>query len=63
MGAGVGGAFAPRRAGCLPSWLSTGGRCSRTSRQDGFKAHVVVEPDTGQVTACAVTRAAGGRVR
>jgi hypothetical protein len=28
-------------------------------RQDGFKAHVVVEPDTGLVTACAVTRAAG----
>jgi hypothetical protein len=28
-------------------------------RQDGFKAHVVVEPDTGLVTACAVTKAAG----
>jgi len=28
-------------------------------RQDGFKAHVVVEPDTGLVTVCAVTRAAG----
>jgi len=28
-------------------------------RQDGFKAHVVVEPDTGIITACAVTKAAG----
>jgi hypothetical protein len=28
-------------------------------RQDGFKAHVVVEPDTGLVTVCAVTKAAG----
>jgi IS5 family transposase len=28
-------------------------------RQDGFKAHVVVEPDTGIITACAVTRASG----
>lgn len=28
-------------------------------RQDGFKAHLAVQPDTGLVTACAVTRAAG----
>jgi len=28
-------------------------------RQDGFKAHLVVEPDTGLITACAVTKAAG----
>jgi uncharacterized protein YidB (DUF937 family) len=28
-------------------------------RQDGFKAHVVVEPDTGIVTACTLTMAAG----
>jgi len=28
-------------------------------RQDGFKAHVVVEPDTGIVTACTVTKASG----
>jgi hypothetical protein len=28
-------------------------------RQDGFKAHVVVEPDTGIVTACALTKASG----
>jgi hypothetical protein len=28
-------------------------------RQDGFKAHVVAVPDTGLVTACAVTKAAG----
>jgi hypothetical protein len=28
-------------------------------RQDGFKAHLVVEPDTGLVTACELTRAAG----
>ena len=28
-------------------------------RQDGFKAHVVVEPDTGLVTACEVTKASG----
>jgi len=28
-------------------------------RQDGFKAHVVVEPDTGLVTGCALTAASG----
>ncbi|MGB8649284.1 MAG: IS1182 family transposase [Mycobacteriales bacterium] len=28
-------------------------------RQDGFKAHVTVEPDTGLVTACELTKAAG----
>jgi IS5 family transposase len=28
-------------------------------KQDGFKAHVAVEPDTGLVTACALTKAAG----
>ena len=28
-------------------------------RQDGFKAHVVVEPDTGIITACALTKASG----
>ncbi len=28
-------------------------------RQDGFKAHVVVEPDSGIVTACALTKASG----
>ncbi|HET6908042.1 MAG TPA: IS1182 family transposase [Mycobacteriales bacterium] len=28
-------------------------------RQDGFKAHVAVEPDTGLVTDCALTKAAG----
>ena len=28
-------------------------------RQDGFKAHVVVEPDTGIVTDCRLTKAAG----
>jgi hypothetical protein len=28
-------------------------------RQDGFKAHVAVEPDTGLVTACELTKAAG----
>jgi IS5 family transposase len=28
-------------------------------RQDGFKAHLVIEPDTGLVTSCAVTKAAG----
>ncbi len=32
---------------------------STSRRQDGFKAHVVVEPDTGIVTACAVTKASG----
>lgn len=32
---------------------------SRQKKQDGFKAHVVVEPDTGLVTAAAVTMAAG----
>jgi hypothetical protein len=28
-------------------------------RQDGFKAHVVIEPDTGIITDCAVTKASG----
>ena len=28
-------------------------------RQDGFKAHVAVEPDTGLVTACAISKASG----
>jgi hypothetical protein len=28
-------------------------------RQDGFKAHLAIEPDTGLVTACALTKAAG----
>lgn len=28
-------------------------------RQDGYKAHLVVEPDTGIVTACALTKATG----
>jgi hypothetical protein len=28
-------------------------------RQDGFKAHLAVEPDTGIVTACELTKAAG----
>lgn len=28
-------------------------------RQDGFKAHVAVEPDTGLITGCALTKAAG----
>ena len=32
---------------------------SREKKQDGFKAHVVVEPDTGLVTAAALTPAAG----
>lgn len=28
-------------------------------RQDGFKAHVAIEPDTGLVTACALSKASG----
>jgi IS5 family transposase len=28
-------------------------------RQDGFKAHVAVEPDTGIITGCALTKASG----
>ena len=28
-------------------------------RQDGFKSHLIVEPDTGIITACALTKAAG----
>jgi len=28
-------------------------------RQDGFKAHLAIEPDTGLVTACELTKAAG----
>ena len=32
---------------------------SRERRQDGFKAHIVIEPDTGLSTAVAVTKASG----
>ena len=32
---------------------------TRERRQDGFKAHVVVEPDTGLITNTALTKAAG----
>ncbi|MDD7942986.1 IS1182 family transposase, partial [Actinomycetospora lutea] len=32
---------------------------SRERRQDGFKAHVVVEPDTGLITATGLTKASG----
>lgn len=32
---------------------------TRERRQDGFKAHVVVEPDTGLTTAAALTKASG----
>jgi hypothetical protein len=32
---------------------------TRHRRQDGFKAHVVVEPDTGLITATELTKAAG----
>jgi IS5 family transposase len=32
---------------------------TRERRQDGFKAHIVVEPDTGLTTAAAVTKATG----
>jgi IS5 family transposase len=28
-------------------------------RQDGFKAHIAIEPDTGLVTACAMSKASG----
>ena len=32
---------------------------TRSRRQDGFKAHLVVEPDTGIITSAAVTKATG----
>jgi Transposase DDE domain/Transposase domain (DUF772) len=32
---------------------------TRTRHQDGYKAHVKVEPDTGLITGCALTPAAG----
>ena len=32
---------------------------TRERRQDGFKAHLVVEPDTGLITAAALTKANG----
>ena len=32
---------------------------TRSRRQDGYKAHVVVEPDTGLITDTALTPAAG----
>jgi hypothetical protein len=34
-------------------------RKTRSNKRDGFKAHVVVEPDTGIVTAARITRAGG----
>jgi hypothetical protein len=34
---------------------------TRSRRQDGYKAHVVVEPDTGIVTAAALTPASGAQ--
>lgn len=34
---------------------------SREKKQDGFKAHIVIEPDTGLVTAVALTKAAGAQ--
>lgn len=34
---------------------------TRAHRQDGFKAHVIVEPDTGLATAVDMTKAAGGQ--
>jgi hypothetical protein len=34
-------------------------RKTRSHKRDGFKAHVVVEPDTGLATAASLTRAAG----
>jgi len=34
-----------------------------TRRQDGFKAHVVVDPDTGLVIGCALTSANGSSGR
>jgi IS5 family transposase len=30
-----------------------------TRRQDGFKAHLAIEPDTGIITGCALTKASG----
>ena len=30
-----------------------------TRRRDGFKAHLVVEPDTGLITGCQLTKASG----
>lgn len=35
-------------------------RKTRMRRQDGFKAHIIVEPDTGLATSVDMTRAAGG---
>jgi len=32
---------------------------TREDRRDGYKAHIVIEPDTGLVTAAAITKAAG----
>ena len=34
---------------------------SRERRQDGFKAHIVVEPDAGMSTSAAVTKASGAQ--
>ena len=32
-------------------------------RQDGFKAHIVIEPDTGIITDCALTKASSTTAR
>ncbi|MDJ1372803.1 IS1182 family transposase [Gulosibacter molinativorax] len=34
---------------------------SREKKQDGFKAHIAIEPDTGLVTAAALTKASGAQ--
>lgn len=36
-------------------------RKTRMHRQDGFKAHIIVEPDTGLATGVEMTKAAGGQ--
>ena len=47
--------------GSSPPSIPTPGMRTRpcTGRQDGFNAHVVVEPDTGLITGCRLTRPPG----
>jgi hypothetical protein len=51
----------PRRTDWSPPWTPTPGTPTRPGdrRQDGFKAHVVVEPDTGLTTAVRLTKTNG----
>jgi Transposase DDE domain len=60
----TGGGASPNgspRTGSSRPWTPRRGTPTRrsTAGQDGFKAHLAVEPDTGIITDCALTKASG----